>query len=241
MSHLSSNESTVSSGRTPEPLSRLLEWVVAAMLVFGGLLSTGIGIAVYGGANRAWITDLVEDGRLQSTELTNAELIEVTYALAWWIGLGLIVTGFVMVVAGIAFLAYRRRVDGERMGPDTTTNAIVGGVVTAVTSFVPFSPVLGGLAAGYLQGRDRTDGIRVGAYAGLVAAVPVVLLSAFLVVGAVAVATELSLAAPMLIGVAGLAVGLIVIVAYLVGLSALGGYLGVALGERADQSDDLTV
>lgn len=241
MSLTSSDGTTAQGGRAPEPLSRLVEWAVTGLLVLGGLLVAAIGLAVYGGADREWITTLVAEGYIESTELTNAELIDVTYALAWWIGIGLIVTGLLSVVAGIAFLAYRRRMDDERTGPDTTTNALVGGIVTAVTSFVPFSPVLGGLASGYLQGTDRTDGVRVGAYAGLVAAVPVVVLFAFLIVGAVAVATELSLAAPMSIGVAGLVVGLIVLVAYLVVLSALGGYLGVALGERADESDDTAI
>jgi len=48
---------------------------------------------------------------------------------------------------------------------DTLENAIVGAVVTALTaSFVPFAPVAGGAVAGYLQGRDREEGLRVGIY-----------------------------------------------------------------------------
>lgn len=56
-------------------------------------------------------------------------------------------------------------------------DAIVGAVVTVVLSFVPLAPVLGGAIAGYLR-RDR--GYRVGALAGLLAAVPLVAVVAVL-------------------------------------------------------------
>jgi hypothetical protein len=49
------------------------------------------------------------------------------------------------------------------------TNALIGAVVTVVLPFVPFSPLLGGAVAGYLQERD---GFRVGAPSGAIAAVP---------------------------------------------------------------------
>lgn len=231
------DSATVQRGRTPEPLGQIVDWLVAAVLVFGGLATTAIGAAVYGAADRAWITELVEDGTIQSTELTNAELIDVTYGFAWWGGLGLLVTGGVLILAGVAFLVYRRRSRARReeleiTGPDTTVNAIVGGVVTAVTSFVPFSPVIGGAVSGYLQGGDRTEGVRVGLYAGLVATAPVALLFVFLAIAFAGIAAELSLGSLLLVGVAGLFIGLLVTVAYVVGLSALGGYLGVVLAER---------
>ena len=55
---------------------------------------------------------------------------------------------------------------------DTFVNALVGAAVTVLTVYVPFSPVLGGAAAGYLQGGDLRDGAQVGALSGLLAAVP---------------------------------------------------------------------
>ncbi|QSG07378.1 DUF5518 domain-containing protein [Halapricum desulfuricans] len=240
----STAETTVKQRRPDEPLARFVEWFVTGMLVLGGLAVAAIGLAVYGGADRAWIAQLVAEGRIESAELTNAELIDVTYALAWWLGIGLLVTGLLLVLAGIGFLAYRRRARARRVdeadgiaSPDTLTNAVAGGIVTVLTSFVPFSPVVGGLVSGYLQATDRTDGIRVGAYAGLVVAAPLALLLLFLVGAAAVVATELSLAVPALVGIAGLTVGLLVAVAYLVGLSALGGYLGVAVSERTTDAD----
>ncbi|MCU4718686.1 DUF5518 domain-containing protein [Halapricum hydrolyticum] len=242
----STAETTVQQRRPDEPLARFVEWFVTGMLVLGGLAVAAIGLAVYGGADRAWIAQLVAEGRIESTELTNAELIDVTYALAWWLGIGLLVTGLLLVLGGIGFLAYRRRARARHAehheadsiaSPDTLTNAVAGGIVTVLTSFVPFSPVVGGLVSGYLQATDRTDGIRVGAYAGLVVAAPLVLLFLFLVGAAAVVATELSLAVPALVGIAGLTVGLLVAVAYLVALSALGGYLGVAVSERTTDAD----
>lgn len=227
------------------PLSKLLDWLVATLLVLGGLLATAFGALLYGWADRALIADLVAQGRLQSTELTDAQLIDVTYGLLWWGGLGLIVVGLALVVAGVTFLVLRTRTRRHRAesgaaGPDTTAIAIAGAVVSILTSFVPLSPVLGGLAAGYLRGGTRSEGARIGAYAGLVAALPLSVVLLFAVGGFGVVATQVGLAASVsvFVGVAMLFAAL-VSVAYVVGLSTLGGYFGVAYSKadapRADE------
>jgi hypothetical protein len=120
--------------------------------------------------------------------------------------------------------------------PNTLVNAVVGGVVSVVLGFVPFSPVLGGAVAGYLQSDDPTQGLRVGVYAGLVAAVPLAfvlfLLASVLSFGVVAVdstgsvtGTAAAGGSPLFaLGVLG--VVFLVTAVYTVGLSALGGYLG---------------
>ena len=107
---------------------------------------------------------------------------------------------------------------------DTLVNALIGGVVSIVLSFTALSPILGGAVAGYLQGGDRGAGTRVGAYAGLVAAVPFVLFGLFVTVVLTGVA----------VGGRGGAFGFgfivllfaVVIAAITIGLSALGGWLG---------------
>lgn len=104
--------------------------------------------------------------------------------------------------------------------PNTVLNAVIGAVVTIVLSFTVVSPVLGGVAAGYLQ---REDGLRVGALAGVIAALPAVLLT-FLVVGFLGFG-----AAPVFLGFFFIIVGIILVPIYIIGLSALGGYLGVYL------------
>lgn len=222
---------------TPEPLSKIVDWAVAALLVFGGFVFVTLGIVLYSAADLTFVADLVADGTLQSTELTDAELIDVTYGLLWYTGLGLAVTGLLLLGSGIAYLIYRSRVRRERAatgvtGPDTTTNAIVGAVASVVLSFVPFAPVLGGIVSGYLQGGNGRDGVRVGAYAGLVASVPIGVLFAFLVGGAVIVGGELSVGFVGGVVALTLVFAFVVSVAYLVALSALGGYLGNRLADR---------
>jgi hypothetical protein len=116
-------------------------------------------------------------------------------------------------------------------GSSTGVNALVGGLASIVLAFLPFSTVLGGALAGYLEGPDTDAGLKVGLYAGLVAIVPLAL-AGFLFGGALLAFT------PMM-GPRGGAVGALGVVAFLffgvlgllytVGLSALGGVLGAYL------------
>ena len=110
---------------------------------------------------------------------------------------------------------------------DTLANALIGAVVAIVLTFLPLSPMLGGLVAGYLQGGDRGDGVRVGAIVGVIAFVPAVgfgvLLfgfGAFYLVGGL----------PFHLGVLGVLLALLLLLVlfgvYTVGLGALGGWLG---------------
>ncbi|SEA22271.1 hypothetical protein SAMN04488065_2329 [Haloplanus vescus] len=114
------------------------------------------------------------------------------------------------------------------MVSDSTLNALLGAAVTVVLSFIPFSPVFGGVVAAYLDEADHAEGARLGAISGLIASVPLVLIGllAFVVFG-----VFLGVADPgMAFGALGilllLLVGGGVTLAYTVGLSALGGYLG---------------
>ena len=216
------------------PISRLIDWMTAALLVFGGLLLATAGTGLYSLADRSRIAGWVAEGQLTSTELTDAELIDTTQALLTWGGIGMTVTGAVLVVGGVAFLLYRSRMRARTAAdrPDSITLAIIGAVVTLVTSFVPFSPLIGGTVSGYLRGGDGAAGVRVGAYAGLAAALPFALLGLFVLGGLSIAAVELGLGGlGLFVGLA-LVFSVLVSVAYLVGLSALGGYLGVSLAAR---------
>jgi len=106
-------------------------------------------------------------------------------------------------------------------------HALLGAVVTVVTTAIPFSPLLGGFVAGYLQG-ETDRGTRVGVLAGVFAALPLVL--AFFVlftVMSVGSLTTGEFAGPAFVV---LLVGGILLFAalYIVGLSAVGGYLGAS-------------
>jgi hypothetical protein len=240
-SSVSSNADEIRTGvGSSGPVSRLVDWVTAVLLVLGGLAFTTFGSAISAVADRDRIARWVADGRLTSTELSEAELIDTTLALFTWGGIGLIVTGLFLIVGGIGFLIYRRsareRAATEANQPDSVTLAIIGAVVTVVTSFVPLSPILGGIVSGYFRGGDGPAGARVGAYAGLVAAVPFALLALFILGGFAVVATELGLGTVAVFVALTLVFSSLVGLAYLVGLSALGGYIGVSLAARSNKS-----
>jgi hypothetical protein len=235
---------SVEDGRTEtQVLSKSVDWLVTAVLIFGGVLLGLVGLLFNVAADRAEIARLVAEGTIESTVLTEAELVDATYAFAWWGGLGLAAIGALLVVGGVAFFAYRRRTRRRRAelgitGPDTTTNAIVGAVVTVLVSFVPFSPVLGGAVAGYLEGGSRTQGARAGGLSGAVASLPIVLLFAFLIGGLVVAAAEISFGFGAGFVALILAISLLFAVAYMVLLSALGGYIGVYLSDERSTTDD---
>lgn len=113
---------------------------------------------------------------------------------------------------------------------DTLVNAVIGAVATAVLSMIlPFAPIFGGAVAGYLQGGDRSDGIRIGAISGGIAFVPAVLIAG--VVFLFFIPFFLGFGADGALGF-GLASGVIAIVvlagvaAYVIGFSVLGGWIG---------------
>jgi Na+/proline symporter len=124
------------------------------------------------------------------------------------------------------------------------TNALIGAVVTVVTSFVPLSPVLGGGVAGYLQRGDTRAGAYVGAISGLLVAIPLAILGT-LVAAVVTIAPEGGGGA-VLFALVFLTI-LLVSSVYSVAFSALGGVLGAYLAreygkrEEADEFDDDTV
>ena len=106
---------------------------------------------------------------------------------------------------------------------DTLANAVIGGIASILLAFVPFSPVLGGVVAGYLQGGDRGVGLRVGAYSGVVAAIPLALLLLFgSVLAGVALANDALLGAGVVLFLVLIVVGGL----YTVALGAIGGWLG---------------
>lgn len=126
------------------------------------------------------------------------------------------------------------RSDGER-SRSIWVDALVGAVVTVVTAFIPFSPVLGGGVAGYLHRGEDREALRVGALAGLLASVPLLaIVSLVFLVLFVGIVVSGEVAAPLFV-VAVLLVIALFVVAYTVVLSAVGGVVGRALGEREAQ------
>ncbi|WP_123619384.1 DUF5518 domain-containing protein [Halorubrum sp. CSM-61] len=105
---------------------------------------------------------------------------------------------------------------------NTLLNAFIGAVATFLLSFTGIGPVLGGALAGYLEGGETNDGLRVGAISGAIASLPV-LGVLFLVLFIVPIAPDAGVA----IGSAVLILGIVALAfAYTMGLSAVGGVIG---------------
>ena len=129
--------------------------------------------------------------------------------------------------------------DGDRR--NTLVNALLGGVAAVVLAFLPFSPVLGGALAGYLQGPDTGEGLRAGALAGVVAFLPLLLL-AFLFGGVLLALVPFGMGTGMdprvgVLGALGVLAFLFLLLfglVYTVGLSALGGVLGAYLNRELE-------
>ncbi|WP_135663141.1 DUF5518 domain-containing protein [Halorhabdus rudnickae] len=119
-------------------------------------------------------------------------------------------------------------------GGNTLLNALIGAVVAVVLAFVPFSPVLGGATAGYLQGGDQSDALRVGALSGLLASIPLVLLM-LVVVTVLPFLPAFGLPGSMTALVAVFAlIAFALILLYSIGLGALGGILGRYITRETD-------
>ena len=109
---------------------------------------------------------------------------------------------------------------------NTWINAGIGAVITVGLSFTGFSPLLGGGVAGYLQDETPRDGARVGAIAGGIAALPLLLI---VLVGFAFFVGVPGVAGGMPTGVEFVVILLILVpimLTWFVVLSAVGGYLG---------------
>ena len=114
------------------------------------------------------------------------------------------------------------------MDGDTLINALIGAVVTIVTSFVPFSPILGGGVAAWLEKGDRTEGTKVGALSGALISL---LLLPLLFIGLVLAPIDFGFTFVIMLFVVTFGA------AYLIGFGALGGYLGAYIREEHESSN----
>ncbi|MHB9287024.1 DUF5518 domain-containing protein [Halobacteriales archaeon Cl-PHB] len=233
MSEYTASEDATRQRSFSHPLPGFVHWLVGALLAIGGLALLVGATALTFVVDRELIAEGVATGQVEST-LTDAQTVEVAGAVSTWTGIGLFLTGGLLVLVAVAYvLAQRRR--GED-GSYFWTSAVLGAVVSGVLSFVPFSPVLGGAAAGYLEQPTSDRTVAAGAASGLVAMAPVMVITAFVLVG-----VSLGLLAADLSGLA-LLVGVVILltIAFVAavgaGLGALGGYVG---GRFADPADSL--
>lgn len=236
---MANTERDTSPGRTgskigAQPrLPRVVDWLVAGVVVVAGVALALGGAGLLLAVDPALVADLVADGTLQSDVLTGQELVDVTVATAWWSGVGLLVAGAGTALGGVGHLVVRRRERARETGGaparGTWTSAIPGAVTAVVLSFVPFSPVLGGGAAAYLQRGDRNASLRVGGLSGALAVLPLAVAVAFLLAGLVVGALDAGNTDVAVLGAALIAVSTLFTVLLSAALGAVGGLLGARI------------
>jgi hypothetical protein len=207
---------------------RLIDWAIGALLGVVGLLVALGGVALYYGTDRSDVATLIRDAEFQSDILTEAEAIDALTAFGQWCGIGLVVAGAMIVLFGVAVVVAHGRARTDGRGTPRWILGVVGAIVSIVLGFVPFSPVVGGAAAGYLDPNQDASGIGTGIFAGLFVLLPVLVVAFFSGVG-LFVGLPGEVAAVV---AASFIIAILVALAYSVGLSALGGYLGSWLRDR---------
>jgi len=112
----------------------------------------------------------------------------------------------------------------------TRLYVIFGGIVSILLSFLPLSPVFGGIVAGYLEEGGYRAGAKVGSLAGVVVFVPFIFFLSFMFIFATfSIGNHLGDQIPIWVGVV-LMVALAAV--YTVGLSAIGGILGIYVNKE---------
>lgn len=217
----------------------IVEWLIAALLAIGGLAMALGGSAVLWASGDEVIAEAIRegmaDGTVQSDVLTAAELTTIATNTAFWLGVGLVVTGLATVAVAVVYVLGRRRT--RRAAGDGSerevlfAHALLGAVATGVLQFVPVSPILGGAVAGYLH-RDRANGsTRAGAVSGLLASLPLVSIVVFVAVGLVAGFLAADVSGIGVVVAIAMLIALLAVLVYFVGLGALGGFLADAIAD----------
>lgn len=218
-------------GRYPE----WIDWVLGAIAVLVGMLAIVVGSALAFVVDRTLLAAGLEEAEpivVATRELTDAEALELMAAVVEWTGIGVLVTGIGLVLAGLWY-GWRRRRSRRGAAPiDSYWGfAVLGAFATAFLSFLPLSPILGGLLAGYLERAESERTVSVGALAGVLPIVPVAVIMAFVFVGLIdgllavdAVGVAIFSGATMVF-----AVTLTAVIA--AGLGAAGGFIGGWLAE----------
>lgn len=230
------------------PLPEFVDWILGVVIALTGLLSivgwSGLAFLV----DRDGLAEGIEDDTvtvtLGTTELTDAEALEVADAVVSWTGTGLLVTGLGMVLVAVRYVVVRHRAHGRARAGEPVdsygTYAVVVAVVTVVFSFVPFSPVLGGALAGYLERAESERTVSVGTLAALLPFLPVLVILAFVLGGVVAGLLAVGQAGEAIVVGAALLFTVLLVVTIGAALGALGGYLGGRIADRRAMSGDKT-
>lgn len=222
------------SPTTPE-LPSWLDWLLGGLVTVGGLLFALAGVFVFIVADRERIEAAVAADEFQVEGMTEPEFVELTLSLLPWLAAGLVLTGLAMAILGGAYIVHRRRVRNRAMAGEQTSDylahALLGAVVSAVTSFVPLSPILGGGVAGYLERGDSERTMSVGAASGVLMSAPFLVVGLFAVGGVAMGFASIEGGGFGAMVAALVAVGGLISLGVTVVLGAAGGWIGGKLAE----------
>lgn len=231
------------------PLPAFVDWLVAAIIGLGGFLAVLGGSAMAFLVDREMIDETIEREDVTVEvffrELTDADASAVADALVSWLGVGLLVVGAGMVLFAVGYIMHRHRT--RRRYPNDTqsipsygTFALLGALVSIILSFIPFATVLGGAVAGYLERVNSRRTTSVGALAGIIPVVPIIVLMLFVLAGIADGMLEVG--EPDLAWFVAAVVVFAGLFALIVagGLGAIGGYIGGWLAERGEEREPPT-
>ncbi len=227
------------------PLPAFVDWILGAVMALAGLTGAVGGAALAFLVSREWIRQAVEEEGVSvnvgTTELADDEAVDVVAAVTTWAGTGLLLAGLGLVVFAIAFVAVRHRAHRRAQAgvPVSSygSNAVLGAAATAFLSFIPFSPALGGLLAGYLERANSRRTVSVGTLAGLLPMIPVLVFLLFLLVGLISGLSAVGQQGAAIVVTAVLFLSMMFVATIGAGLGALGGYLGGRFAEERAKPD----
>lgn len=213
----------------------VLDWVLGGLVAFGGLLFALAGFLVFTVPDRENVETVVATEDFQVEGMTEPEFVELTLATLPWIAAGLLLTGLAMIVLGGAYIVHRRRAR-NRAATGTPTDdylahALLGAVVSAVLSFIPFSGIIGGGLAGYLERGDSERTISVGAASGVLMSAPFLVLGLFVTAGLIAGSTAIDNGGFAVVNAVAVIGGGLVSLGIATALGAIGGWIGGKLAE----------
>lgn len=216
------------AGIVPE----IVEWLVGGLVALAGLGMTLAGSGVLWASDEALFAEAIADAVAESAQepdvLTAAQMTEIATHTAFWLGVGLVVSGLTTIAVAIVYVVGRYR-SRRSAGPPNTreqlfSDGLLGAVATGLLTFVPGSPILGGGVSGYLHRKRGGSAAKAGAVSGLLAASPVVVLLLFVAVGLFTGFSSAGVGLGVVVAIA-VVIAIIGTVLYSVGLGALGGYL----------------
>lgn len=239
MDHASSVQTSEDSRHHPREVPSFVDWLLGAIVIVGGVLFIVAGALLLVGIDRDALEQTILTEEIETTifltELSEEEISLMAATTVSASGIGLIIAGIAIFGFGFIYIIYRYWVRRNRAADEYVrsygTYAVLGAVISVAVSFIPFSTVIGGGVAGYLEQQESNRTVSVGGLAGILPTLPVVIVAIVVLGGLVFTVSDFDGTSflVLLIGVSVLSLLVLIILAACLG--AIGGYLGGKIAE----------